>query len=181
MHRRPTAAEDYRKAHVNPQTALQKTIIKPLNQGLKESVEPISQARMENARYQLDAKVLYKKLEKVKHEQEKELEQKELNRAVNARLNSAAAQPRAVTAQDTVHMLRSISNLLSSEAPRDDVDCQSILDMHVSSVFSPRHTPGTTSPKNMQRSHHRSNVMSTSVPDFGKIKRQRRFIFSRSQ
>lgn len=182
MHRRPTPAEDYRKAHLNPS---QKTVIKPLNQGLKETVEPISKSRMESM-YPIDSKLLYDALENLKRKQEldkgKETkkDQEEFFRNLNTRLHSAA-QPRAgATAADVPiqpdlhndkeHLLRSLSNILNPGQPRNDVDVQSILDHHVSSVFSPRHTPGSTSPKNLHRSHHRSNEMSSSVPDFGKKK-----------
>lgn len=172
MHRKPTPAEDYRKAHLNPQVLSQKTLIKPLNQGLKESVEPISKSKMESASYAIDHKLLYKKLECLKREQDKEVEKEHFIRSLSNKLNTAA-QPRVIADvhQEKEHLIRSLSNILNAAQPRGDVDVQSILDHHVSSVFSPRHTPGSTSPKNLQRSHHRSNEMSSSVPDFGKLEK----------
>lgn len=188
MHRRPTPAEDYRKAHLNPQASSQKTLIKPLIQGLKESIEPISKTRMECASYPIDPKLLYKRLEQVKREQDKELEIDQFKRSFSTKLHNqaVAGQPRAAAAaaavvaqpDDKEHFIRSLSNILNSGLPRPDVDVQSILDHHVSSVFSPRHTPGSTSPKNLQRSHHRSNEMSSSMPDFGKINSQNLMYFT---
>lgn len=192
MHRRPTPAEDYRKAHLNPQVPSQKTLIKSLNQGLKECVEPISESRMECAKYPIDPKVLYKRLEMLKLEEDekikKESEPEHFFRNLSTKLHSA--QPRATVAatasaaaappavHDKEQILRNLSNkFINLGMPRGDVDVQSILDHHVSSVFSPRHTPGSTSPKNLQRSHHRSNEMSSSVPDFGKIKQQQLICF----
>lgn len=171
MHRRQTPAEDYRKAHMNPQVLSQKSLIKPLNQGLKESDEPVSKTPS-RASYPIDPKELFKKLQNYKREQEKQLENKQFAQNLNSKLNSA--QPRlAADAQpdgsEKEQYIRSLSNAINSRLPRGDVDVQSILDQHVSSVFSPRHTPGSTSPKNLQRSHYRSNEMSSSVPDFGKI------------
>lgn len=67
---------------------------------------------------------------------------------------------------------RSLTDKLSSAQPRVfpavEDDDQSILDQHVSRVFSPYLSPGTISPKHLHRFHHRSNEMSTSMPDFGK-------------
>lgn len=195
MHRRPTPAEDYRKAHLNPQVMSQKSLIKPLNQGIKESVEPLSKSRPECAPYPIDPKELFEKLEMLKRKQEKEKQEKEKEQQrelgknnfiqeLSSKLQSAQPRTTATAAaaqpgvQDKEIIARSIINMLNSGLPRDDVDVQSILDHHVSSVFSPRHTPGSTSPKNLQRSHHRSNEMSSSVPDFGKIKRQTLICFS---
>lgn len=169
MHRKLTPAEDYRKAHLNPPVASQKTVIKPLNQGHKESVEPKSKA--EGASYPIDYKLLYKKLEYLKREQDNELEREHFIRSLSNKLHTAA-QPKVFADghQEKEHLMRSLSNILNAAQPRGDVDGQSILDQHVSSVFSPRHTPGSTSPKNLHRSHHRSNEMSLSVPDIGKKK-----------
>lgn len=172
MHRKPTPAEDYRKAHLNPPTTSQKTLLKSISQGLKESVEPISKSRMESSPYPIDYKELYKKLEHLKREQDKELQEhflSNLSNNLSSKLHSAA-QPRMLT-----DVREKLSNILNSTQLRGDVDCQSILDLHVSSVFSPRHTPGTTSPKNLPRPHQRSNEMSSSVPDFGKRNRQKNY------
>lgn len=178
MHRRPTPAEDYRKAHMNPQMPSQKTLIKPLNQGLKEHADPSSKSKIESSPYPVDANALFKCLERLKREQDREINEESNKDHFLHKLSTTletAAKPRvpaaAATAQPDVqdHLFRSLSKILNS---RGD-DCQSILDQHVSSVFSPRHTPGSTSPKNLHRTHHRSNEMSSSVPDFGKIKQQK--------
>lgn len=50
--------------------------------------------------------------------------------------------------------------------PAED-DSQAILDDHVSRVFSPHLSPGTASPKHIQRHQHRSSEMIHSMPDFG--------------
>lgn len=173
MHpRRPTPAEDYRKAHINPPALSQKTLIKPLNQGLKESVEPISKSRMESS-YPIDSKALFQKLEKVKRKQDN---MEHFIRSLSTKLRSAA-EPRAAAApHQPVHDQENLQHKIKNMLTNTDVDEQSILDHHVSNVFSPRHTPGSTSPKNLQQSHHRSNEMSSSVPDFGKQSTIRNFV-----
>lgn len=144
MHRKPTPAEDYRKAHLNPQVSSQKTAIKPLSQGLKKSVQPILASKAtDGTSYSLNYNELLEKLNVLKKEQDDQQEKQNFIHILSTKLNSA--EPRV-----------------------DDVDDQSILDQHVSSVFSPRHTPGTTSPKHLQRQTYRTNEMSTSMPDFGK-------------
>lgn len=163
IHRKPTAAEDYRKAHINPPSLSQKTPIRSLSQGLKDSVEPITRSKLETASCPLDYKLLFKKLECLRKEQEREPGQEHFFRNLSNRLNNEVAQPRNV--QEKEHIIRNLSNRF----PQVDVDAQSILDHHVSNVWSPRHTPGTTSPKNLQRPHYRPNEMSSSVPDIGKI------------
>lgn len=47
-------------------------------------------------------------------------------------------------------------------------DDQTILDQHVSRVFSPYLSPGTISPGHLQKYQNRHNEMSSSMPDFGK-------------
>lgn len=53
--------------------------------------------------------------------------------------------------------------------PSVEDENQSILDQHVSRVFSPQFSPGTTSPKYLHRFRHHPNEMSTSMPDFSKL------------
>lgn len=138
--RKPTAAEDYRRTYLNPTVLSQNTLLKPIAQGLKDSTQPdVSQG--ENKSKPLDAGLLCRKLSALKQEQDK---QERFNRHLADKLTSA--QPRVF--------------------PAVEEDDQSILDQHVSRVFSPYLSPGTISPKHLQR-YHRSHEMSTSMPEFG--------------
>lgn len=129
---------------MNPPIASHKTPIRPLAQGLREAVEPNgpSQARLEQAKHQLDPNVLFAKLDKLKREEEK----KEM---VNLKFNR--------------HLTEKLGEL-------EEDDGQAILDEHVSRVFSPNNnlSPGTISPRHLNRHQHRSNQMTTSMPEFGK-------------
>lgn len=144
IHRRLTPAEDYRSCHVNPAIKTHNSLVKPLAQGPKAQVEPISKSRLETASQSLDARLLCERLIKLKKEMDKPEKLDKFSRSLSDKLS--LAQPRPL--------------------PVDDDD-QSILDKHVSRVFSPIISPGTVSPKHLQRYHHRSNEMSTSMPDFG--------------
>ncbi|XP_031626193.1 axin-like isoform X2 [Contarinia nasturtii] len=126
IHRKPMQHEDFRK-YVNPQS--QKVALKPLSHGMKETVGPPSKSRLEQAAHKLDTSLLCEKLNKLKRDQERECQQ--LTQHVNKKLT---AQPR-----------------LFSAVEEDD---QSILDHHVSMVFSPIMSPGTSSPGNLHRSMH---------------------------
>lgn len=143
MHRRLTAAEDYRSCHINPATKTE-NVVRPLAQGPRAQVEPISKIRLETALKSLDAKLLCEKLIRLKKEMDKPEKADKFSRSLSDKLS--LAQPRPLPVED---------------------DDQSILDKHVSRVFSPIISPGTVSPKHLQRNHHRSNEMSTSMPDFG--------------
>lgn len=164
IHRKPTLAEDYRTAHVNSSIASQRSIIKPTSQG-------ISKLRMEAAGKPLDFNELFRKLEEAKRETDKKVNHEMIIcklKELNTNKSHSAAQPRMIAdVRDKKQIIQNLSNLLNPTQSHDD--SQSILDHHVSSVFSPRHTPGSTSPKNLQRPYQRSNEMSSSVPDFGKF------------
>lgn len=124
---------------MNPPIPHQKTVIRPLAQGLKGSVEPVTKARFEKASQPLDPDLLTKKLLHVQQVREEQEQQEQFGRMVNDRL-----------------------------AQMDDTDDQSILDQHVSRVFSPHRTPGTVSPGQLHRPA--MNEMSTSLSDFGESK-----------
>ncbi|XP_055311072.1 axin [Sitodiplosis mosellana] len=145
FHRRPMPIEDMRKC-MNGPIASHKTAVYPLAQGSKERTKtppPISKSKMEQASHPLDAAELCKKLTALKEELDKKGER--LHRILSDKLQSA--QPR--------------------EFPLVEEDDQSILDHHVSRVFSPGDsTPGNESPRHLQKNHHRSNEMSSSTPDF---------------
>lgn len=157
MHRKPTAAEDYRKTHMNPPVASHKTPIRPLSQGLRETIElnGTSQKRLEEARYKLDANVLFEKLNEVK----RKIERDEMD---NNKSN-----------MDKNKFSRCLVEKLQREVEEDDG--QSILDEHVSRVFSPNNanSPGTISPRHLNRLQHRSNQMTASMPEFGKMRMKR--------
>lgn len=131
---------------MNPPVASHRTAVRPLAQGLKESIGPISKSKLEIASQPLDTVVLCQKLNELKQKQEEEEKQDRFTRSLSDKLSSA--QPRAF--------------------PTEDDDDQSILDQHMARVFSPYLSPGTISPKHLHRYQHRSNEMSTSMPDFGK-------------
>lgn len=146
FHRKPTAAENYRKSFVNPPITSQKTALKPFSQGLKASIQPAMKSHADKTSYKLDAEILFQKLDALKSEMENVEKQERFSQSLSAKLNSA--QPRVF--------------------PAVEDDDQSILDQHVSRVFSPFLSPGTISPNHLHRYHHRPNEMSTSMPDFGK-------------
>lgn len=131
-------------------------MIKPLPHG-QEGVGQISKSRLQQASIGLDAEVLKSKLSALKKNMEK---QEELEKALNERLKSAHFQ-----SQPKVFPEALLKHGLVEE------DDQSILDQHVSRVFSP-HLSGEQSPiqpRQVSRHHHRSNEMSTSLTDFGKF------------
>lgn len=154
MYRKMTSAENYRKCHVNPPVLSQKTLIKPLSQGSKEMSDTMhstqkshaDKSKCQLANY-LDPQVLCEKLDALKKEMETlEVQDLRFSRSLSDKLS--LAQPRVF--------------------PAVEDDDQSILDQHVSRVFSPYLSPGTISPKHLHRFHHRTNEMSTSMPEFGK-------------
>lgn len=163
--RRPTAAENYRKCYINPSVQSQRTALKPFAQGLREAVQPPARPLAQGLReavppparplanrpaFELNPDVLTVKLNALKQEMENVVKQERFSQSLSDKLSSA--QPRVF--------------------PAVEDDDQSILDQHVSRVFSPYLSPGTISPKILQRYHHRANEMSTSMPDFGKIIKQ---------
>lgn len=150
LHRRLTSAEDY-AACFNGLVKSQMTPIKSLAQGLKGPViQPIPKSKIEQASRSLNTVLLCEKLIALKEAQDKSEQVEKFNRSLNDKLNSA--QPREFPpVEDSMY-----------------VDDQSILDQHVSRVFSPQFSPGTMSPRHLQRYQHRPNEMSTSMPDFGK-------------
>lgn len=135
---------------MNPQIASHKTAVRPLVQGLKGSVDPVSNSKLAEAKKKLDPNELCEKLNELLKKQEKGGKEERFTRDLNDKLSTA--KPR--------------------ELPPSEDDDQAILDDHVKRVFSPYLSPGTISPKHFQRyhhhHHHRSNEMSTSTPDFGK-------------
>lgn len=157
FHRKPT---DY--SYVNPNVASQRTIVKPLSQGLKESIEPLPKSRMEKASFALDSNkdYLLMRLNDLKREQENAEKQEQFNRVLKDRLSAP---------QFKTHPKMFPETLLKTSIVEDDD--QSILDQHVSRVFSPLISPGTASPRQLQRhQQHRNSEMSSSMPDFGKDK-----------
>lgn len=162
IHRKLTAAEDPRKNFINPPAASHRTTaIKPISQGLRETavMNGFSQGRLAQANsYKLDTDTLFAKLNTVKHEQDIQESQDNLFRQVHDKLEKSKEQ-RVFPAME-------------------EDDGQSILDQHVSRVFSPNqnNSPGTISPKHLSRLQHRNNEMTTSMPEFGKF--QNFFSFS---
>lgn len=180
MHRKPTPAENYRKAHINPQIPSQKIPINPLSinqQRAKETeakIEPMTKSGTVNWEWYME---LCKKLEDwikecknakppCPQEEQHGQQQKGHEHFVNILSSKLTKYPAAQ--QNVLADVNEKLNKLFNAQSRGDADSQTILDLHVSSVFSPRHTPGTTSPRNLPRPHQRSNEMSSSVPDFGK-------------
>lgn len=160
FHRKPSAAEDYQRCYVNPPIASQRTfLVKSLSQGLKESVEPLPKSRIEKASITLEENKNYllMRLNHLKREQEDKERQEQFNLVLKDKLSSPNLKSHPKMFPDT---------LLKTSIVEDET--QSILDDHVSRVFSPQFSPGTASPRHLQRHHqHRSNEMSTSMPDFG--------------
>lgn len=130
---------------MNPANASHKTAVKPrteMAQGLRETVAPVSNEKLEQASQPLDAGLLCHKLNLVLKQIEKNEKQEKFNRSLSDKL---------------------------SVLPHMEEDDQSILDLHMERVFSPYSTPGNISPKHLNsRYHHRSSEMSTPIPDFGK-------------
>lgn len=121
---------------------------------------------MEQASLALDKNQEYflMRLNEIARERENEERQEQFNRALKDRLTSPQFKTQPKMFPET---------LLKTSIIEDDD--QSILDQHVSRVFSPHLSPGTASPRQLQRhQQHRNNEMSTSMPDFGK----KRFNFS---
>lgn len=140
MHRIPTTVENYRRAIINPETPSLKTVFKPTIEGFKETVEPLSKSRMEKASHELNPEVLTSKLNALKQQMEKK---EYFDKALTDRLKTAQLQ---------------------TQFEDDD---QSILDQHITRVFSPYLSPGSVSPRHVNRPHHRSSEMSSSLTDFG--------------
>lgn len=145
---------------MNPTIASQKTVVKPLSHTMKETNDlpeslrnPFSSKRMEDASKPFDRELLTKKLLELQKEQErKEQSQEQFGQLLKDKLT------KPVQSQQPV-MLRAFLQ------PTFDEDDQSILDHHVSRVFS----PGSVSPGQVHRPHqHRSSEMSSSLPDYGK-------------
>lgn len=148
IHRRPLPPEAMH-ACMNPAIASHRTAVRPLAQASKERIrtpEPMSNSKLIQASTPLDAAILFQKLAELKNN----LEGESLHRILSDKLSSA--QPR--------------------ELPPIEDDDQSILDHHVSRVFSPNATPGNESPRHLHKNHHRSNEMSNSMPDFGELTTQ---------
>lgn len=147
MHRRPVTSE-MMHACMNPPLASHKTAVRPLAQASKErsrTPDPVSNSKLKQASTPLNAEELFLRLTALKNNQD---EGERLHRQLSDKLSSA--QPRVF--------------------PPIDDDDQSILDHHVSRVFSPgESTPGNESPRHLHKNHHRSNEMSTSMPDFGEL------------
>lgn len=129
----------------------------------KEPVGKVSNARLSSANNSaINASELFQKLNALKREQEDQEKQERFSRSLADKLTSA--QPRVFAAME--------------DQLDDD---QSILDQHVSRVFSPYLSPGTISPKHLHKYHHRHNEMSTSMPDFGKLCTKKSLFFTQSK
>lgn len=120
---------------VNPQS--QSVAIKPLQHGIKGTIAmPSMKSRLEQAAQELNTKELVEKLIEVKRDRDrKEKQQEQFSQNLNDKLS-----------QHGMFVW-------------DQEDDQSILDQHVSKVFSSGMSPGTVSPGNLHRSMH----------DFGKL------------
>lgn len=147
--RRHNIPEHLRHEYLNPPIPHQDTAVRPLAQGLNESVGAIPRARIEMASKPLDAKLLRDKLLKVKQE----LDQ-------NEKLKEKIEEPEKLG--------RILNDRLAPMADTDE-DTQQILDNHVSRVFSPHRTPGTVSPSQLHRPANRCNQLSASLTDFSKF------------
>lgn len=156
IHRKQTAAEDPRRSFMNPPAASQRTLVKPTSQGLRELIgfNGPPQAKLDQAKnfVGINPKDLTEKLNKLKREREIQGNPDMLVHHAHERLGSRFP------------------------AMEED-DGQSILDQHVSRVFSPgnNNSPGTISPKHLNKLHHRSNEMTTSMPEFGKVHNSKLF------
>lgn len=121
---------------MNPSIPQQNTVIKPLAQASKNTFGSIQKSRLENAAKPFDPDLLTRKLLEFQKSQDQHEKQEQFGRSLNDRLTQI-----------------------------DDLDGQSILDQHVSRVFSPHQTPGTVSPGQF----HRPAMNEMSPLDFGKF------------
>lgn len=148
-----TYAEDIRTARINPPNASQKTPLKPFSQGRGGIVAPgpLSNDRLNKASHELDPELLTKKLLDYLREEKSKREKQEEEVFFSKQLDAS-----------------SLNDKLSSARPREPIeeDDQSILDDHVSRAIP---SPGTISPRHLKhnRYQHRSNGMSTTMPDSG--------------
>lgn len=171
LHRRHNTTEHFRRECMNPPIASQKTVIKPLSQTMKEPYDlsesvahAFSLERIGKASKPLDPEILSGKLLLLQQEQEKKEQtdrmmsekQEQIGRMLKERLTkSAQSHPQPKSSTMLTDLLKP-SNF--------DEDDQSILDHHVSRVFS----PGSVSPGQIHRPHqHRSSEMCSSLTDFG--------------
>lgn len=149
IHRKPTPAEDIRRC-MNPAIASHKTVVRSLAQGLKlpYGLTQRSEDDLKKASKPLDPNELCQKLNELQQKQDAAKQCTLNSRQLSDKLTSVA-QPRVFSQVDFD-------------------DDQAILDKHVSRVFSPGMSPGTSSPKHFHRHTHRPHDSSNFIPEFGK-------------
>lgn len=136
--------------------SLSRTLVRPTLQGLKEKVEPISRSRMEQSSLTLDKNkdLFIQKLLELQKIREREEKDEQFNQILNDRLKIQTFKSTQKMFPDT--MMK----------PNIEDDDESILDLHVSRVFSPPRE--STSPHYHKQQHHRGEIGS-SMPDFSEF------------
>lgn len=153
------AAEDHKRSFLNPSVSLSRTLVRPTQQGLKEKVEPISRSRIEQSSFTLVENKDYfiQKLLELQKKREKEEKSEQFNQILNDRL-------KIQTFKSTQKMFPE-----AMMKPNIEDDDESILDLHVSRVFSPPRE--STSPHYHKPQHHRGEI-GNSMPDFSEFSRR---------
>lgn len=162
--RRSTAAEDHKRSFLNPSVSLSRTLVRPTQQGLKEKVEPLSRSRMEQSSFAIEKNqdYLVQKLLEVKKIRDREEMDERFDQNLKDRL-------KIQTFKSTQKMFPD-----AMMKPNIEDDDESILDLHVSRVFSPPRE--STSPHYHKPQHHRGEIGS-SMPDFSEFSKRNPFPF----
>lgn len=144
--------------------SLSRTLVRPTQQGLKEKVEPLSRSRMEQSSFILEEKwdQVIQKLMEVKKRQEREEMDEQFDQNLKDRLK--------------IQTFKSTQKIFPDAMMKPNIedDDESILDLHVSRVFSPPRE--STSPHYHKPQHHRGEIGSF-MPDFSGFLKRNPFPF----